>query len=143
MPEDKIKQEIEDVLNKLDTFLPDEKQPIPFRKPARSPSRAAKSAFGGLIEPLTRISLRNVMLLALVLLGVGLVATRIDSIETYGSWALIAGVVLFLVCFGLSIVGRTSRPAGPRYEKRWRGEPMNLDEPGPTDRFRGWFRRKR
>jgi hypothetical protein len=144
MPEDKIKQEIEDILNQLDTFLPEEKQPIPFRRPKRSPSRAAKSAVSGIIEPLTHFSLRQLMLTSLILLGVGFVASRVDSVSRYGTWLLIAGVVLFLACFVLSIMNRGgSAPRGPAYEKRWRGQPMNLDEPGIGDKFRGWFRPKK
>lgn len=142
MPEDKIKQEIEDILNQLDTFLPEDKQPIPFRRPRRS-STAAKS-LRGVIEPLAHISLRQMMLTALVLLGVGFIGVRIDSVSTYGKWLLIAGVVLFLACFVLSILNRGgSAPRGPAYEKRWRGQPMNLDEPGIGDKVRGWFRPKK
>jgi hypothetical protein len=141
MPEDKIKQEIEDILNQLDTFLPEDKKPIPFRRPRRS-STAAKS-IRGVLDPLAHISLRQLMLTALILLGVGFVAVRVDSVSMYGTWLLIAGVVLFLACFVLSIVNRRSAPAGPAYEKRWRGQPMDLDEPGIGDKFRGWFRPKK
>lgn len=143
MPEDKIKQEIEQILDQLDTFLPEDKQPIPFRKPKRSPARGVTSALRSAIEPLTRFSLRQLMLTALILLGAGLVTTRIDSVRTYGQWLLIAGVILFLAAFALSVVNRRGggSPSGPAYEKRWRGRPLDLDEPGGGPRR--WFRPKR
>lgn len=141
MADDRIKREIEDILSRLDD-LPAERKPIPFRK--RS-SRQPGSLARGLIEPLTRISIRHVMLTALVLLVVGFF---LQGAWAFGRWMLIAGLVLFVGSFVISFFSRRapSRPSG--YQKRWRGQPMDLQPPGseatPTfsQRLRAWFARK-
>ena len=141
MADDRIKREIEDILSRLDD-LPAERKPIPFRKRSSPPPG---SLARGLIEPLTRISMRHVMLTALALLVVGFF-TR--GAWAFGQWMLIAGLVLFVSCFVISFFNRgapTARsPRSPRHEKRWRGQPMDLDPPTPTlsQRLRAWFGRR-
>jgi len=138
MADDKIKREIEDILNRLDD-LPAERKPIPIRKRSSgSPGSLAR----GLIEPLTRISVRHVMLTALALVIVGFF---IRGATDAGRWLLIAGLVLFISSFVISFFGRRAGPAtSPRYQKRWRGQPMDLDPPTPTlsQRLRAWFGRR-
>ena len=135
MADDKIKREIEDLLNRLDTFLPEESVPTRVR---RRSSGATSSFFRALIEPLTRISLRQVMLAALVLIVVGFIADK--AYPAFGRWVLIGGVILLFTSFALSFLGRGGTPA---MEKRWRGQPMVLQSPSLGERLRAWLRAKR
>ena len=137
MADDRIKREIEDILSRLDD-LPGERKPIPFRK--RSSPQPGSLA-RGLIEPLTRISMRHVMLTALVLLIVGFFS---QGAWEFGRWMLIGGLVLFISCFVISFFNRRAPARSPRSEKRWRGQPMDLDPPNPTlsQRLRAWLGRR-
>lgn len=135
MSDDKIKREIEDLLNRLDTFLPEESVKSRVR---RRSSGTASSFFHALIEPLEHISLRQVMLTALLLIVVGFIAGK--AYPEFGRWVLIGGVILLITSFALSFVGRSGAPA---VEKRWRGQPMMLQPPSFGDRLRAWFRAKR
>lgn len=133
MADDRIKREIEDILSRLDD-LPAERKPIPIRRR----SSGSAGAFGrALVGPLAHISLRNVMLTALVLVIVGFFGMRVS---VFGQWLLIAGLLLFFTTFALSFFGRKS---APQYEKRWRGQPMDLSPASFGDRLRAWLQAKR
>ena len=132
MPEDRIQREIEDILSRLDD-LPEDRI-VPFR---RRPFNAT-ATLGRLLEPLARISVRQVMLAALILIFVGFVGARVNPV--LGRWVLIAGVILFLTSFALSFLHRG--PGAPATDRRWRGRPLDLREPGPGDRLRAWFRKR-
>ncbi len=134
MPDDKIQREIEDILNRLDNFVPEES--VASRMRRRSSGAAA--GFGrALLAPLAGISLRQVMLTALILVVVGFLAMRIHPL--FGRWVLVGGVILFLTSFALSFFSR-----GPaKTEKHWRGRPLELDEPSLGDRLRAWLQSRR
>lgn len=138
MPTDKIQQEIEELLDRLDTFLPEESVASRVRK--RS-SGAASSLLQSLVEPVTHISLRQVILTALGLILAGFLVRY--SYPTAGRWILIAGVVLLLGSFALSFLGRAGSGGASATEKHWRGQPMVLQSPSLGDRLRAWFRTKR
>ncbi len=135
MPDDKIKREIEDILNKLDDFVPDESAAEKMR---RRSSGAAASVVRALLAPFTRISIRQVMLTALVIIVVGFLAMRVHPI--FGRYALIAGVILFVTSFALSFVNRSSDATPPSVEKRWRGQPIDLNGPSLPDRIKAWLK---
>ncbi len=134
MPDDKIEREIEDILSRLDDFVPEET--VADRMRRRSSGAAA--AFGrAIIAPLAGISLRHVMLTALILVIVGFLGMRIHPL--FGRWVLVGGVILLLTSFALSLFSR-----GPtKTEKRWRGQPLELNEPSLGDRLRAWLQSKR
>ena len=134
MPDDKIQREIEEILNRLDTFVPEERVTSRVR---RRSSDAATSFGRAVIEPLARISLRQVMLAAVALILLGVISMRAHPV---GTWLLVAGVILFLTSFVLSFF---SRGSSPKVGKRWRGQPMDLDEPSLGDRLRAWLQAKR
>lgn len=138
MPTDKIQREIEELLDRLDTFLPEESVASRVRK--RS-SGAASSLLQSLVEPVTHISLRQVILAALGLILAGFLVRY--SYPTAGRWILIAGVVLLLGSFALSFFSRTGGGGASATEKHWRGQPMVLHSPSLGDRLRAWFRAKR
>lgn len=135
MPNDKIQREIEDILSRLDD-LPGERKPIPMRRRQRQ----AASFVDGLLAPLAGLSIRHVMIGALALIMIGFFAG--SAYPDFGRWMLIAGIVLFISAIVLSALNRggTSAPAS---EKRWRGQPINLEGPTLGDRLRAWFGAKR
>lgn len=135
MPDDRIQREIEDILNKLEDFVPDETVASRMR---RRSSDAATSFGRALIAPLARISLGQVMLMALALIVIAFFGRRIQPL--FANWVLIAGVLLFLTSFGLSFFTRGS---APQTEKRWRGRSMELRGPTFGDRLRAWWQRRR
>lgn len=137
MPDDKIQREIEDILSRLDDFVPEESV---TSKMARRSSDAASGFVQAIISPIARISLRQVMLTALVLVVVGFLGMRVNPL--FGRWLLIGGVILFLTTFALSFFNRAAT-APPSTEKRWRGQPMDLNEPTLGDRLRSWLQGKR
>ncbi len=135
MPDDRIQREIEDILNRLDEFVPEET--VASRMRRRSSDAAAR--FGrALIAPLARISLGQVMLAAVVLIVVAFFGMRIHPL--FARWVLIAGMILFLTSFALSFF---NRGAPAKMEQRWRGRPMELDGPSLGDRLRAWWGRQR
>ena len=135
MPNDKIQREIEDILSKLDD-LPGEGKPIPMRRRQRQ----AASFLDGLLTPVAGLSIRHVMIAALALIVVGFF-TR-NAYPDFGRWTLIGGVLLFFTAIVISAFNRGGPPA-PHVEKRWRGQPMDLEGPTLGDRLRAWFNTKR
>ncbi len=136
MPDDKIKREIEDILNKLDDFVPEESATESGRD---GPSGAAASVVRAIFAPLTRISIRNVMLMALVIIVIGFLGMRLHPI--FGRYALIAGVILFATSFALSFFSKSNESSTPpAFEKRWRGQPIDLNEPSLPNRIKAWIK---
>ncbi len=134
MPDDRIQREIEDILSRLDSFVPEEGVGSRMR---RRSSDATSAFMQALLAPLARISLRHVMLTALVLVVVAFFGMRVNPL--IARWAMIAGLILLFTSFALSFFGRGS----PSVERRWRGRPMALNEPGLRERLRAWFQTRR
>ena len=132
MSKSNLEKEIEEILTRLDQFVPEESRLARFRH------RLADTITGlprGLVALLPRVSLGQLMIASFLLIVLAyLFRFYIPSLARY---AIIAGLVLFAVAFALSLRGggRT------RYERRWRGQVMDLSGPGLGRRFRGWLRR--
>lgn len=135
MPDDKIQREIEEILNRLDEFVPEERPPSRLR---RRSSQLAGALGRALLRPVARISLRQVMLTSLALIVLAFFAMRIHPL--FARYVIIAGVILFLTSFALSFVSRGSPPT---VEKHWRGRPIELNEPSFADRLRAWLQARR
>jgi hypothetical protein len=138
MADDKVKREIEELLNRLDEFVPEKGTP---RKERRT-SQVASDAAGGLFAQLGgSISLKHVMLAAFALVVIAFLTMPIAPM--LGRWVAIGGLILFVTAFVLSFFSRT--PEAPKVEKRWRGEVMDLDSGRPSlgERLRAWFDSKR
>ncbi len=133
MPDDKLQREIEDILNRLDSFVPEEG----VTSRVRRRSSDATTAFGrAVLAPLAHISLRQVMLTALVLTVLSLVFMRVQP--EFARWTLIAGLILFFTSFALSFFNR-----GPaKVERYWRDRPIEIEEPSLGDRLRAWWQAK-
>jgi hypothetical protein len=139
---DRIEREIEDILNKLDDFVPEKGQkPIPFRKPAKRRNQNQN----WLSQRLSRITLNQVMLYALIALIAGFILRSIP----FAYWIMIAALCVLVVAFVLSLrAGGGRNTVSGNYQKRWRGEPIdvrNYDAGNPTigDRIVQWFKRRK
>ena len=127
---DQLQREIEEILEKLDEFIPEQKATSRIRKRWAEKVSAFRHGIGGLAS---RISMGHLMIASLVLIFVAF-AFRSSSI---GQYAMIAGLSLL----GLSIVVSffSNRRAG--HEKRWRGQVVDLSGPSVMDRLQAWFRK--
>lgn len=135
MPDDKIQREIEDILNRLDDFVPEKSSSRPIR---RRSSDAAAAFVRGVLGQISRISLSQVMLTALALILIAFFGMRVRL--PFAFWILVAGLILFFTSFALSFA---SRGVSNSTEKRWRGRSIELEGPTLAERLRAWFRSRR
>ena len=127
---DRIEREIEEILKKIENF--------PDRKSGRPPPRRQGVPGGNMVQRwLARISLRKVMMWALFAVIVAFFLRGIPG----AYWILIGALVVFATAFILSTRG--GGPAANRYEKRWRGQPMDLSGPSWPDRIKAFLKGKK
>lgn len=133
---DRIQQEIEELLAKLETFPP--KRPFWMRVRNR-----IRGFFRGLTDsvssiPLPRLSAGHLLLAAIgAIVFFYLVQPGGDGLAR---WVIAGAFVLFIAAFVMSL--RRNAPGGRRPEKLWRGQPMDLQGPGVGERLRSWWRRR-
>ncbi len=148
---DKVQREIEELLGNLDSFVPEERFASKIRD-RRKQQKAAQRTGPTLTESISRrfagITLGHVMLTGLALFLIAYFFR--DPLGGFTRWISIAGLLLTLTAFVLSIVNRGSgartpliRTGSRRVQKTWRGQTIEYGEPSPTDRLRDWFRRRR
>jgi hypothetical protein len=149
---DKLQREIEELLDRLDNFVPEERFVEKIRtrrKQQRRRERALHEAREGptvvtrVRRRLSQISLGQLMLAGLACLLVAWLFH--DALGGWATWVTLAGIVLTLTAFVASVVmgaGARSTIGGKRVEKRWRGQVIEYSEPSAFERVRGWFRRK-
>jgi len=128
---DQLQREIEDLLNKLDEFIPEQKATTRLR-------HRLGERVGGLrrrlVSLFARVSLGHLMIVSLVLI---FIAFAFRS-STVGKYSLFAGLGLLAVTIVISFVTNRQTP-----EKRWRGQPVDLSQPRPLDRLQSWFKKRR
>jgi hypothetical protein len=130
---DRIEREIEEILRKIDNFVPER-----ARRSGRRVGHPFAAAQGWIAHTLARISLRHVMMWSLLTV----VATFFLRGIPGSSWIMIAALIVFGTAFLLSRLGGPQQVA--RGEKRWRGQPMDLNGPRWPDRIKAWIKgRKR
>ena len=136
---DKVKREIEELLDNLDTFVPEQRLASKIRdRQRRSEGPGVGERIGAQVR---RVTLGHVMLAGLALLLLSWFPVP------YEGWLTLAGIALAGTAFVLSVArrggGRTPvvRRGGP--EKRWRGQPIDYNEPSVADRVRSWWRGRR
>lgn len=134
MPPDRIEREIEEILDKIDRFVPNESVPLRFRRRASGIVRGVRDA---LLSPLARVSIAQVMLLGVALFFLAFFLGRFDP--ALGKWTAVAGAVLFVGGFLLSLLGGRGR----HEPKRWRGRVVQYEEPDLPARLRTWLRARR
>jgi hypothetical protein len=142
---DKVQREIEELLEQLDNFVPEERlaQKIRNRRRQRQVAeRATPSAWDRVTSRVSRVTLGQLMLAGLGLLLVGWLFG--DALGAWARWVTVLGIALTLGAFVLSIVngGGSRSTIGNRVQKRWRGQVIEYGEPSRVDRVRGWFRRR-
>jgi hypothetical protein len=130
---DRIQQEIEELLAKLETFPP--KRSLWTR--VRNGIRGGFRDLGGAISsiPFPRPSAGHVLLIAIAAIVIFSLAEPGGADVT--RWVIAGAIVLFIGAFLMSL-RRHSRPE----EKLWRGKPMDLNGPGVGERLRSWWRRR-
>jgi hypothetical protein len=127
---DRIEREIEEILKKIDN-LPDRS------KSGRPPPRRQPPSGGSVVQRwLARISLRKVMMWALFAVIVAFFMRGIPG----AYWLLIGALVVFVTAFILSTRGG---PSANHYEKRWRGQPLDLSGPSWPDRIKAFLKGKK
>lgn len=141
---DKVQREIEELLDRLDNFVPEDRLASKIRKRQRAESGP------GLIERtwkrVSRVSLGQAMLAGLALIFIAwALGSRMGLLGPFTNPLMILGVVLLIGAFVLSVVNGDSRRtiSGGRQEKRWRGQVIDYSEPSTASRIRDWFRRRR
>ena len=127
---DRIEREIEDILRKIDNFVPER-----TRRSARRAGQPIASAHGWLVRRLSRVSLNQVMMWALILIVASVFFRGIPGVQ----WILIGSLIVLVTAFLLSLrSGRGARISGSA--KRWRGQPIDLSGPSLPNRIKGWLK---
>ena len=130
---DRIEREIEEILKKIDKLPEGSRQPKARRPSGNGPAKRS----GGGSKWLSLVTMRKVMMWALVAVIVAFFMRGIPG----GYWLLIGAIIVFVTAFFLSTRGG---PVVSAPEKRWRGQPLDLSEPGWPDRLKAWLKgRKR
>ena len=142
---DRVQREIEELLGKLDNFVPEERfiSKVKSRRKAQAGPGLLSRTWAVVTKPFKRITLGHVMVV-----GLALVLTAWLAPGLYGDYrglASLAGTVLMLGAFIMSFLGWDSRRAiaGGRVEKRWRGQVIQYDEPASGSGIKGWLRNRR
>jgi len=131
---DRIEREIEEILRKIDKF-PEGSRQSKGRKSGSGGNRPARRPGTGAAKWLSAVTMRKVMMWALVAV---IVAFFLRGMP-FGYWMLIGAIIVFVTAFFLST--RNGGPSVP--EKRWRGQPLDLSEPGWPDRIKAWIKGRR
>ncbi len=126
----KLERDIEEVLAQIDQFPPKRSRWSRIR-------RRVANAVGGVGEaiasvPWPRISMGQVLLIAIAVIVIAYYGFRNSNI---GGIVIFGGILVFIAAFILSL-RRQSSSRLP--EKRWRGQPMDIDEAGGS-----WWKRWR
>jgi hypothetical protein len=126
----KLERDIEEVLAQIDRFPPKRSLWSRIRRRVAN----AVGGVGGAISsiPRPRISIGQVLLIAIAVIVIAYFGFRSSNI---GSILIFGGILAFIGAFIFSL-RRQSASRLP--EKRWRGQPMDLDEPGGS-----WWKRWR
>lgn len=125
---DRIEREIEEILKKIDNFVPER-----TRRPARRVNQPFAAAQGWVARNLARISLRHIMMWSLIAVVVTFFLRGIPG----SSWIMIAGLITFGTAFLLSKLSGTS---APKTTQRWRGQPLDLSGPSWPNRIKAWVK---
>jgi hypothetical protein len=138
---DKVQREIEELLGKLDNFVPEERLASKMKQKRRA--AAGTGMIERVLKRVSRITLGHVMLTGLALLLTASFAPGLFG--GYSRYAMVLGLLLTGGAFVMSVIGWDSRRTitGGTTEKRWRGQVIDYSEPSPASRLRNWLRGKR
>ena len=132
----KLERDIEEVLAQVEKFP----KPSATRRLRRRLSNAA-GAFVAVVAalPRPRMSVGQVLLLGIALIVIAYVFGDSFGSPSVVRLFIIAGIVLFIGAFIFSL-RRQSASRLP--EKRWRGQPMDLEPGGETPWWKRWRSRR-
>ena len=138
---DKVQREIEELLGKLDNFVPEDR--LVSKIKSRRRAEAGPGFNDRLLKRVSHVTLGHVMLAGLGLLLLSSFAPGLFG--GHAGWAMILGLVLTGGAFVMSVIGWDSQRTitGGTTEKRWRGEVIDYSAPSPASRFRNWLSGKR
>ena len=145
MPKDRVQREIEELLDQLDGFVPEERFATKMKQRRREQAAAQRTGptiWQRISQPFKRITLGHLLLAGLALFGISYLFD--DALGAWATWLTIGGVVLAGGALVMSVInGGQMRMGGKqgKVQKRWRGEIIEYGEPSTVDRVRGWFRR--
>ncbi len=128
---DRIEREIEEILRKLDTFVPERsRRPV---KRVGEPLSAAQSWFA---HRLASISLKQVMMWSLFVVIIAFFARAVPG----AGWVMLGGIIVFATAFVLS---RSTASAAPKNQQKWRGQALDLSGPTWPNRLKAWVKGRR
>lgn len=130
---DRIQQEIEELLAKLDTFPPKRPFWVRVRRAISGFFRDIGQAVSSI--PFPRLSAGHVLLIAIAVI---VIFSLVNLPGDLTRWVIAGAIVAFIGAFVMSL-RRHSQPQ----EKLWRGKPLDLNSPGVGERLRSWWRRRR
>ncbi len=135
---DRLREEIEEILGKYEKFPL--REPL-WRRIRRNISRRTRGAGQWLTSHLPRITVGRVMAAGVILILIALFAPSLFNLDSDAitRGVILAGLGLFIAAFVFSLRRRRS----PYVEQRWRGRPLDLQEPGVGSRLRSWWDRLR
>jgi len=142
--QDRIQREIEELLDKLDTFVPEERLASKIRNRSKRKEPATPGPIQRGFARVARISLGQLIIAGIALLLIAFFFR--GPLGSIASWLMIAGLVVAGIAFVLSLVtGGTGRTVtgGGTVEKRWRGQVIEYSEPSAANRIRDWLRSRR
>ena len=130
---DRIEREIEEILRKIDNFVPESAR---ARRQPRKVSTGINSAQSWFARRLSAISLNQVMLWSLLIFIAAFVFRGIPA----SSWIMIGALIVLATAFILSLRSPGARRAPDKY---WRDRPVTYSGPAWPDRLKSWLKGKR
>jgi hypothetical protein len=147
---DKVQREIEELLGKLDNFVPEERFASKIRdrqKREKAEQRTGPTFGDRIVRLFSRITLGHLMLAGIACFVIAWIFG--DALGGAAWWISVAGLLLTASAFVLSIMNKGSgsrtplaRTGSGRVQKRWRGQIIEYGDPSAMDRVRDWFRRR-
>ncbi len=140
---DKVQREIEELLDKLDNFVPEDRLVSKIKKRRRENEGpgAFERTFLWFRARFSKITVGHILLG-----GIGLTLLATFAPGLFGGYArpvFFLGLILSGGALLLSLMGWDSRRtiAGGPVERRWRGQVISYSQPSPN-RLRNWWRRR-
>lgn len=142
---DKVTREIEELLERLDNFVPEERlaSKIKNRRKQQRTEDSGPSFFDRVRARISRITLGQLMLTGLALSLISYFFR--GPLGSAAGWMTIAGLLLMGAAFVMSIVGGGTRSTlgTNRVQRRWRGQVIEYgSQPSAFDRMKAWLKRR-
>jgi len=138
---DRLEREIEEILGKFEQFPDAESRAKRARR--RNPNRFT-SPFSemqrGIARRLSTVSVGQLMLASFLVILFAFFFRGRGLPPSVASWLLLAGVILFVSTFAVSIFGPRSRGGSRKVEQRWRGRTIQYQSGSSlSSRIRRWW----